>query len=117
MVEDVLKCWMPAWDSIHSASLQRYEFTLLSPWHTSDLFTICSSEVSLLWHNKLNLEANSTDGTLGELYDKHSQLPNSEVFLTIPSKLKGAVKAPAVAFLFVIDMDAVSVIETTDVLR
>ncbi|KAJ7113475.1 hypothetical protein C8R44DRAFT_881791 [Mycena epipterygia] len=87
MMEDILKCWMPAWDAIHNASLHR-------------------SEVSLLWHNKVNLEGNSTGGTLGELYDVHSQLYNGEVFLRTPSKLKGAVKEPAMAFLFVIDMDA-----------
>ncbi|KAJ6611240.1 hypothetical protein B0H10DRAFT_1953202 [Mycena sp. CBHHK59/15] len=87
MVEDIMKVWAAPWDSSHNASLQR-------------------SEIFIVWRNNLNVHEHSMDGTLGEFYDIHSQLYNSEVFLTIPKKYKGLVKSPAVMLNFLIDIEA-----------
>ncbi|KAJ7478051.1 hypothetical protein B0H11DRAFT_2234378 [Mycena galericulata] len=87
MVEDVMKAWAYAWDDLFNASLLR-------------------REVLVFFHNGLNCHPNSMSGTLGEFFDLHSQLYNSEVFLKVPSKLKGSVKEPAPVLNFVIDMNA-----------
>ncbi|KAJ7454648.1 hypothetical protein B0H11DRAFT_2244925 [Mycena galericulata] len=85
MVEDVMKAWAYAWDDLFNASLLR-------------------REVLVFFHNGLNCHPNSMSGTLGEFFNLHSQLYNSEVFLKVPSKLKGSVKEPALVLNFVIDM-------------
>ncbi|KAJ7451477.1 hypothetical protein B0H11DRAFT_2246339 [Mycena galericulata] len=87
MVEDVMKAWAYAWDDLFNASLLR-------------------REVLVFFHNGLNCHPNSMSGTLGEFFNLHSQLYNSEVFLKVPSKLKGSVKEPALVLNFVIDMTA-----------
>ncbi|KAJ7074934.1 hypothetical protein B0H15DRAFT_962385 [Mycena belliarum] len=87
MVEDTMHSWGPAWDAVHNASLIR-------------------SEITVFWHNNLALQPGSSDGTLGNFYDIHSQLYNSPVFLKVPAKFKGAVKEPAIVLSFFIDIDA-----------
>ncbi|KAJ7449731.1 hypothetical protein B0H11DRAFT_2247084 [Mycena galericulata] len=87
MVEDVMKAWAYARDDLFHASLLR-------------------REVLVFFHNGLNCHPNSMSGTLGEFFDLHLQLYNSEVFLKVPSKLKGSVKEPALVLNFVIDMNA-----------
>ncbi|KAF8178852.1 hypothetical protein K438DRAFT_1977709 [Mycena galopus ATCC 62051] len=87
MVEDVMQVWSSAWDTHYPASLIR-------------------SEILIFWHNLVNVHENSTNGTLGEFYNIHSLLRNSEVYLTIPKKYKGFVKDPAVVLLFMIDIEA-----------
>ncbi|KAJ7915415.1 hypothetical protein B0H13DRAFT_2270391 [Mycena leptocephala] len=47
-----------------------------------------------------------TDGTLGDFYDIHSQLRNSDTLLDIPRKYKSVVKGTAIVLIFMIDYDA-----------
>ncbi|KAJ7868280.1 hypothetical protein B0H13DRAFT_2670306 [Mycena leptocephala] len=87
VVEDIMKVWSSAWDGAHPASLIR-------------------SEILIFWHNHVNLHEHSTDGTLGEFYDIHSQLRNSDTLLDIPRKYKSVVKGTAIVLIFMIDYDA-----------
>ncbi|KAJ6500210.1 hypothetical protein C8R47DRAFT_1110919 [Mycena vitilis] len=86
MVEDIMKSWASAWDAMHPSSLLR-------------------SEIIVFWHGGLNVHEHSTDGTLGEFYNIHAQLRNSEIYLTPPKKYKGIMPDPGVLLTFMIDID------------
>ncbi|KAJ6572928.1 hypothetical protein B0H10DRAFT_1964296 [Mycena sp. CBHHK59/15] len=79
MVGEVIKTYNVTWDLRCSASLDR-------------------------WHGSLAFHTNSEHGTLGEFYDIHSQLHNSETFLRMPPKFSKTPQ-PAVALSFVIDYE------------
>ncbi|KAK7046459.1 hypothetical protein R3P38DRAFT_3257815 [Favolaschia claudopus] len=59
-------------------------------------------DVIVRWHNNMGFHPNSDCGTLGEFYDNHLRLHNSETFLKLPSKFKSTAQ-PAVALALFID--------------
>ncbi|KAJ7912786.1 hypothetical protein B0H13DRAFT_1874497 [Mycena leptocephala] len=61
-----------------------------------------SRDVIIRWHGNLGFHRNSDCGTIGEFYNIHLQLHNSETFLRMPTKFKAATQ-PAVALALFVD--------------
>ncbi|KAJ7729853.1 hypothetical protein DFH07DRAFT_781822 [Mycena maculata] len=65
--------------------------------------SLTREDVIIRWHGNLGFHPNSDCGTLGEFYDCHYQLHNSETFLRMPPKFKRTAQ-PAVALALIIDL-------------
>ncbi|KAJ6474301.1 hypothetical protein C8R45DRAFT_1103274 [Mycena sanguinolenta] len=81
-----------------SELLQAYN----TSFETRSVASLTARDVTIRWHGNLGFHQNSDCGTIGEFYDIHFRLHNSETFLRMPVKFKTATQ-PAVALALFID--------------
>ncbi|KAJ7100834.1 hypothetical protein B0H15DRAFT_995494 [Mycena belliarum] len=71
-------------------------------WDRRSMVSLTTSDVIFRWHDNLMFHRNTDCGTVGEFYDAHFQLHNSETYLKMPVRCKNTPQ-PCVALTLTVD--------------